>query len=108
MKIHYREVIEHDIEINVEAVIATWKKIIEGYTIDNDWPNGVEIDEILEDAFNDVLYCAPPGQNDDYFQLDGNGWWLNILEVDDDYGTAVTGTCENAVAEYLRYWGLLP
>lgn len=106
MKIHYREVIEHDIEIDTEAVITTWKKIIARYTADDNWPNEKETDEILEDNFGDTLYYPYYGAKTDYFLINGNRW--DIREVDDYYGTKVADKCENAVAEYLRSWGLLP
>lgn len=105
MKVHYREVIEHDIEIDIEAVIAMWKKIIAGYTVNDDWPNKKETDDILEDVFSDVLYY-PPTREANYFLADGDKW--DIFGIDGFYGTKVAGFCENMVAEYLRYWGLLP
>lgn len=107
MKIHYREVIEHDIEINIEAIIATWKKVIAEYTVNNDWPNEEETDDILESAFVDTLYYPPA--NDNYFfrfKEDGDDW-LNIFRVEDYYGGKVVETCERTVAEYFENWGLL-
>lgn len=105
MKIHYREVIEHDIEIDTEAVIAAWKNFIAGYSVDDDWPNEKETDEILENAFSDVLYYRL-SHVASYFLIDGDKY--DILEVDDFYGSKVARACEEAVAEYLRNWGLLP
>ena len=106
MNIHYRKVIEHDIEINIEAVIATWKKVIAGYTVNDDWPDEEETNAILEDAFVDVLYYPPTGEEINYFLIDEDKW--DIREIDGYYGTEVADACENAVAKYLLNWGLLP
>lgn len=105
MNFHYEKVIEHDIEIDIEAIIATWKKVIAGYTVNDDWPDEEEIDSILEDTFSDVLYY-PPTHKANYFLIDEDKW--DIREIDGYYGTEVADACENAVAEYLQYWGLLP
>ncbi len=101
MNFHYKKVIEHDIKINFEAIIATWKKIIAGYTIENE----EEIDYILDDAFTDVLYYPPTEEKANYFLIDEDEW--DIREIDGYYGTDVADFCENTVAEYLQYWGLL-
>lgn len=108
MNIHYRKVIEHDIEIDIEAVIATWKKVIAGYTVNDDWPDEEETDDILESAFVDTLYYPPA--NDNYyfhFKEDDDDDWLNIFRVEDYYGDRVAEACEGAVAEYFEKWGLL-
>ena len=101
MNFHYKKVIEHDIKINFEAIIATWKKIIAEYTIENE----EEINYILDDAFTDVLYYPPAGEKANYFLIDEDEW--DISEIDGYYGTDVADFCENIVAEYLQYWGLL-
>lgn len=105
MNIHYRKVIEYDIEIDFEAIIATWKKVIAGYTVNDDWPDEEETDSILEDTFSDVLYY-PPTHEANYFLIDEDKW--DIREIDGYYGTGIADACENAVAEYLQNWGLLP
>ena len=107
MKVHYREVIEHDIEINIEAVITTWKKVIAGYTVNDDWPDEEATKDILEDTFFDTL-CCPPAHNNYFFRFNEDDNWMNIAEITEYYGTKVADTCENAVAEYLQNWGLLP
>ena len=54
MKMHYRKVIDHDIEINFEAIITTWKKIIAEYTIENEEEVDSEQDSDNSDDSDDT------------------------------------------------------
>lgn len=105
MKFLYEKTIRHEIDMDTEAVITAWKKIIAGYSVNNDWPNEEETKEILEDAFVDVLYYPPAGEKANYFLIDEDKW--DISEIDGYYGTEVADACESIVAHYLQYWGLL-